>query len=899
LTDGVGEESFSSRRLATALSIIFFLSGGASLLFETLWFRLSGLVFGNSAWASAIVLASFMAGLAIGNALSTVFVRRWREPLRVYAALEITIGISGLLLVLLLPLLPALFAPLFRLFLDSSLLNPARLVIAFVLLLVPATVMGATLPTVVTALSQRDTNFGRVLGLLYGSNTMGAVAGALAGELMLIRLFGVRGTGVIAALCSIAAGLAAAGITRLFVPVGPNETAAYQPLPRRAYPLLLAALASGFALLALEVIWFRFVIFFVISTSLAFAVMLAIVLAGIGMGALLASAMLSRFPDADRYAPVIGAAAAAALILSYSGFVPYRAESGGPHGLEIAVFVDSVRLMLPVSVLSGILFTVIGRAVERMVGEKMRAAAVTTFANTIGAAIGPMIAGMVLIPSIGVENSFFAVAVLYAAIAALTVRPNVPRMALGIAGATAVLTLVLFPFHLFANYFLPVATRQYRDSRIIAVREGPIETAVMLRRDYAGAPYAYRLFTNGFSMSGTTFPSKRYMSAFVYLPLALRPRARNALLISYGVGVTAKRLTEARQLDSIDIVDISKSILDLSSVVWPGVTNPLVDARARVHVEDGRFFLLTTPRRFDLITAEPPPPKSAGVVNLYTREQFQLMYNRLAEGGIASYWLPAYQLTESDNKAVIRAFCDAFADCSLWTGAGAEWILIGSRGPLASPSYADFARLWHDGVSGPQLVRLGIETPEQLAAMFLADGPTLQRLTAHSLPLTDNHPLRLSSRVPTEIAGMVFGLLNDAPDAFVRSPFVRAALPAEVRVATPRYFSSQRLLDRLLLIPLSNTPPPPAPVLQSVLTTTNLRTLPRLLFGSDAWLEDIALSARARGDRNPSMAYIAAVGALSDRDYHRARDLFAEARRGMPGERELPAYEALAASLAR
>ncbi|HEX9406861.1 MAG TPA: spermidine synthase, partial [Thermoanaerobaculia bacterium] len=173
----------SSRQLTVALSAIFFLSGGASLLFETLWFRECGLVFGNGAWASAIVLGSFMAGLAIGNVLST----RFRgEPLRVYAALEITIGICGLLLVIILPLLSSALAPLFRHLLDSTLLNAARLICAFVLLLIPAIGMGATLPTLVSALSRHDANFGRVLGLLYGSNTIGAVAGALAGELLLI-----------------------------------------------------------------------------------------------------------------------------------------------------------------------------------------------------------------------------------------------------------------------------------------------------------------------------------------------------------------------------------------------------------------------------------------------------------------------------------------------------------------------------------------------------------------------------------------------------------------------------------------------------------------------------------------------------------------------------------------
>ena len=875
--------------LATVLSVIFFLSGAASLLFETLWFRLSGLVFGNSSWASAIVLASFMAGLAIGNLLSTRLVGRFDRPLRVYAALEVFTGIAGLILVLVLPRLPAMLAPLFRLFLDAPLLHAARLACAFVLLLIPATMMGATLPSIVSALSRHDANFGRVLGLLYGCNTIGAVAGTLAGELLLIRVAGVQGTGAIAALCSIAAGGAACFVrSPLPAPSRRAGEGGGEGLPWR---LLFAAAASGFALLALEVIWFRVAILFVLSTTLAFAVMLAVILAGIGIGALIASAVMSRFPDADSYAPVVAAASTAALVLSYSGFTPFL-------GGSMAVLVDSVRLMLPVSILSGVLFTLIGRAVARVVGDDTRATAMVTFANTIGAAAGPIVAGFALIPSIGVEASFFAVAVLYAAVAVLLIRSDVPRLALAAAGSMAALTLFLFPFHLMENDLLPKAMRYYRDSRVVAIREGPTETAVVLRKDYAGEPYVHRLFTNGFSMSATTFASKRYMSAFVYLPLALRPNARSALLISYGVGVTAKRLTEARQIASIDVVDISKDILDLSSIVWPGKENPLADPRARVHVEDGRFFLLTTPRRFDLITGEPPPPKCAGIVNLYTREYFQLVRDRLTADGIASYWLPVYQLSEPESKAIIRAFCDAFDDCSVWSGAGAEWILIGSRGQPAAPVYADFARQWRDSISGPQMIRLGFESPEQIAATFIADAAALRSLTAGSAPLTDDFPLRLGTRPVQAIPPMALALMDRAAGSFAQSAFARAALPVEVRSAAAAYFGPQRMLDGELLLPIGSTRPPAVPLLRSLLTSTSLRTLPRVLFGTDAWLEEIALRARARGDRDPSLAYIAAIGALSDRQYPRAQELFAEARRGLPGERELADYQALAASLA-
>ena len=165
-----------------------------------------GLAFGNSVWASSLVLASFMGGLALGSLVVARHGGRWVRPLRVYAILELVIGATGLGLVLLLPSLASWLAPLFRPFLEQPwVLNPMRLAIAFALLLVPATAMGATLPLLVRTLSRYDENFGRVLGRLYGWNTLGAVAGALSAELVLIGAFGVRGTGVVAAVLNVAA----------------------------------------------------------------------------------------------------------------------------------------------------------------------------------------------------------------------------------------------------------------------------------------------------------------------------------------------------------------------------------------------------------------------------------------------------------------------------------------------------------------------------------------------------------------------------------------------------------------------------------------------------------------------------------------------------------------------
>ena len=180
------------------------------LIFETLWFRGVGLALGNSVWASAVVLSSFMCGLGLGNALATFHGHRIRSPLLFYGIMELVIAVTGIALVIALPLLSERLSPLFSPFLAYPLiLNVLRLSISFLLLVIPTTCMGMTLPLVVKSIHRRFPCFGSVLGQLYGWNTLGAVAGSLVSEMALIGPFGVIGTAKWACLLNIIAGVAA------------------------------------------------------------------------------------------------------------------------------------------------------------------------------------------------------------------------------------------------------------------------------------------------------------------------------------------------------------------------------------------------------------------------------------------------------------------------------------------------------------------------------------------------------------------------------------------------------------------------------------------------------------------------------------------------------------------
>src|SRR5947209_16498970 len=183
------------------LSVVLFLSGISALIFETLWLRLSGLAFGNSIWAAALILSSFMAGLALGTAIAASARLQRVRSLKLYAALEIAVAVFGCTIVFALPILGELLRPLFQaLWSHQTILLSLRVVISFVILLIPTTAMGLTLPVVLEDRHLASADFGKAIGLLYGFNTIGAVAGALVGELFLVKAFGLWGTSLAAGL---------------------------------------------------------------------------------------------------------------------------------------------------------------------------------------------------------------------------------------------------------------------------------------------------------------------------------------------------------------------------------------------------------------------------------------------------------------------------------------------------------------------------------------------------------------------------------------------------------------------------------------------------------------------------------------------------------------------------
>jgi len=368
------------------------------------------LAFGNSVWAAALILSSFMAGLALGNALAASSRILRSRPLHFYAVLEILVAFFGCTIVFGLPALGELMRPLWQMLWDHQpMLLGLRFVVSFLILLLPTTAMGLTLPVIIEDPLLRETEFGRAIGFLYGSNTLGAMLGAILGEAYLIGAFGLYGTSIAAGatLClaaAIALAVAKFGVVRR-AGLKSDDLSAHSKFPlsfdvsyQPPWSLLFVSFGTGLIFLALEVIWFRFLKLYVASLPTAFAVMLAIVLAGIAVGGLVVGVVSPSSRRSRQMLAVLLLAAAILVLLTYLLFPGelIRAPTGvfDLRWWQIAVL--CVALMFPVAFVSGILFPIIAAEVQMRVADRMNSTGLTALLNTAGAAIGPLVASFVL-----------------------------------------------------------------------------------------------------------------------------------------------------------------------------------------------------------------------------------------------------------------------------------------------------------------------------------------------------------------------------------------------------------------------------------------------------------------------------------------------------------------------
>jgi spermidine synthase len=735
----------------------YFLSGMCGLVYEVVWMRRLALTFGITVFATSTVLAAFMAGLALGSWLVARRIDRSPNPVRVYACLEIGIGAYALAV-------PAIFSALEPLYVAAAnhlegrflLFNLVRALLAFAALLLPTTLMGATVPAIGRYLVERSGAIGWSVGLLYALNTFGAVAGCVAAGFWLVPALGMSRTILITAATNIAIGAAllAARIGERSpvraAPPGPDGA----PAPGRlVWVAALVFACSGFSALAYEVVWTRVLVVYVHNTTYAFSVMLAVFLAGLALGDALLVPIYDRLRRPLLWLGAVQVAIGLSVVVAAAAYVPLRAErlvlTSWQSALGIMIW-RSGLVLLPGALLFGMTFPLTARIVCRE-GERVgRALGMTYAANTVGAIGGSLAGGFLLVPFLGLRGTLVALSALNIGLGALcwlAATRGASRLVLA-AAAVALLAVPWrgLPASMFSEALEPQAYK------LIYYREGVTDTTGVWESRTDG----HREVTYGDlrGTAGTHTDTRNRIQA--HLAHLLHPKPRRSLQICFGVGNTLAAAALHPEVEQLDCVELSPHVRETAAFFWTNA-NVLGDPRVHLIIDDGRNFLLRNRQLYDVITLEPPDIFTAGVVNLYTEEFYRLAARSLADDGLICQWLPVGEMSELDIRMLVQAFVRVFPETSLWEqGPNGPLLLIGTKVPLRIDA-ARLAERMQDPAVRADLVRIGMPQPSSFFP-WLITGPAGTRRWLGDVPAVTDDRTVVDFATPKRLqSGFGFG----------------------------------------------------------------------------------------------------------------------------------------------
>ncbi|WP_121161825.1 fused MFS/spermidine synthase [Pseudomonas alloputida] len=766
---------------------LLFISGGAALIYQVLWVKQLSLVVGVEVYAITAGISAFFAGLAMGGLLFGRWADRLRHPVRLYAGLELAVALLAVAATLGLAQSAALFARL-----EASVGLLAWL-LPLSLVGLPAFLMGGTLPVLVRALTPNGAQTGEAGGRLYAANTAGAICGTLLAAFVLLPLLGVTGAACVAGALNLLAALGAwCGRGRDERALPTSATASLPRTPQARLAIALYCLAGGVAL-GYEVVWTQSIVQFMSTRAFAFSVVLATYLMGLVLGSALYARRADRIRDPWGLFGLLIASAGLLALLQIAGLGRWLVTwqtlleshvlqlTGSQLAGMCARFAAAAVcvVFIPTTLLGAAFPLALRLAVDS--GQVGRDVGVVIALNTLGGIVGVMLTGFVLVPGIGLVRTLVVLACLAAAIGAVAtwrgkaVHKGMRAAVLLVGGATLV-TGALTPPERLAQ-LLPGA----RSGELVFYQEGRGGTVAVVNQQRQGQAFN-RLYIQGVSNTGDAMPSLRYMRLQALLPLLIhRGEPRSALVIGFGTGITAGAMLRYSGLEHPVVAELLPQVL-AAAPLFSGNYDAVNDPRLDIRLRDGRRELLRNEQRYDVITLEPPPPSAAGVVNLYSRDFYQLAASRLQEHGLVAQWLPLPTQNDEDSRSLVRSFLDVFPHASLWTTEFHEMLLIGSATPMVLDVPRIRQRFEQPQVSAA-LAQVGVSSVEALLATWVTDRQGLERYAGDAQPVTDDRPrIEYAPWVrPREITRVLPALLalRVAPPLENANPSVLAAVNDE------------------------------------------------------------------------------------------------------------------------
>lgn len=733
------------------LLALFFLSGACGLVYQVVWLRTLSLVFGTTTFAVSAVVSSFMAGLGLGSYLSGRYLAHRGRALRLFGAMEVGVGLYALLLPWLLVSVARSFTrAVAGLGLGVYPESVLKLALSFAVLLLPTSLMGATLPLLAEHTVERFGHLGTRVGRLYALNTFGAAVGCFVAGFAAIPALGVTGTTWATAALNFTVGALAialgGGVTRAAAPEGRPEDAAPPALyPNEALRWAIVAFAvSGFAGLGLEVAWTRLITLIFTGTTYAFTTMLAVYLVGIAAGSLAFGRIADRSPDPLRLFGMVEIAIGIS-VLGLAPLFPHgsrwvadltAALGGGwlaEAGAKFAV--GAVLLLLP-TFLFGTTFPVVWRVATRSMAGLGATIGRLYAANVAGGIAGGVAAGFVLVPALGTDLTLRVLCGALLALGLLLVMasPLATARAKLVAAAGVALGAGLAVITGFSDVSQAIHRQWLQPGeRVSFYREGAEATVWV-----AESRTAKRILVNGSQATGTLMAASAINRLQGVLPFLFERMPRRVLAICFGSGTTFGTVSEF-PLARVDGVEIAPQVIQAAPRFLRENYDVLRNPRFRLHLDDGRNFLLKSRDRYDAITMEPMHPAKTGVVNFYTVDFYALCRAHLEPGGVLSQWVPLYNLQPSDVKMLYRSFTESFPHAVVFLY-GYDTFMVGSDRPLDLSAARFLGRIPSERLR-QDLAALALDTPAHMLSTVLMGRDAMARFADGAPAVTDDRPL--------------------------------------------------------------------------------------------------------------------------------------------------------------
>jgi spermidine synthase len=659
------------------LLILCFLSGFSTLIFEVIWIRILSLVFGTTISAVAIVVAVFIAGLGIGSMYFGKKVDKTNNHLKFFSFLQFGIGISSLITLIIFFYLPIIYKSIYLTLNTEKISMLLIITLSTIIIFVPTFLMGGILPVLSKIFIKRREEIGKGVGVLYAVNTLGSIMGAFLTGFFFILYCGHTITLILSIAIVIILGFVSFFMSSYKAVIyEQNKRTSVRKYSDHIIKIsLLVAGLSGFCALSYEILWTRSLHIFIANSTYSFINILIIFLTGISIGSFIFAKYLNNKKQLLLLLAICQTAIGVYVIITAlflnelpSLLFSIRNILGIP---VLRIFIPGLLLSFVIAFLPtlfmGISFPLICKICTQETNNLGHNVGKVYFINTIGGIIGSLIAGFVLIPVFGVLKSIISVAFinLLLGMALIVLEPDLQRKTRFIAVNCCIIFIGIFLARLGMKNPMVLPPSMFRTAtrsdKILYYKETPQGTVIVSEDRFTRIRACY---INNSAVCGTTYDALKVVKMLGHLPFFINPDAQNALIIGFGIGITASAVAE-HDVGQIDCIEICPGVKDAAKFFSTFNNDVIQNPKINFIGGDGRNYILLTNKKYDIISCDPTHP-TLGCNNLYTKEYFQLCKSILNENGVMCQFLPLHKLSLNEFKILIKTFSSVFPHTTVW-----------------------------------------------------------------------------------------------------------------------------------------------------------------------------------------------------------------------------------------